>query len=184
MKIYTKTGDSGTTSLIGGRRVAKCDKRIEAYGALDELNAHLGMLVSLTADEDVRVFVEQIQCDLFDIGSYLAADPPGNLCRGVSVIDDGAVRRLEEQIDAMVFSIPEQTCFIIPGGCREATWAHVCRTVCRRAERRMVDCGKDVCLSPQILHYMNRLSDYLFVLARKLNFVAHTAEKKWQSTCK
>lgn len=107
MKIYTKTGDSGTTSLIGGRRVAKCDKRIEAYGALDELNAHLGMLVSLTADEDVRVFVEQIQCDLFDIGSYLAADPPGNLCRGVSVIDDGAVRRLEELIDAMVFSIPE-----------------------------------------------------------------------------
>ena len=84
----------------------------------------------------------------------------------------------------MVFSIPEQTSFIIPGGCREAAWAHVCRTVCRRVERRMVDCGKDVCLSPQILHYMNRLSDYLFVLARKLNFVAHTAEKKWQSTCK
>lgn len=179
MKVYTKGGDDGMTSLIGGRRVPKCDWQIEACGAVDELNAHLGLLAAWLADAGVKAFVEQLQRDLFVVGSYLAADPPGSRhCEG-EIIDEGDVRKLEDEIDRITLQIPPQNSFVLPGGCREAALAHVCRTVCRQAERRIVKLGEVVDISPVILRYMNRLSDYLFILARETNFKVCRIEKKW-----
>lgn len=180
MKIYTKTGDGGTTALIGGARVAKSDLRIETYGTIDELNAQLGLLAAQLDGAADGALIEQIQTDLFVVGSHLATDPQKTEQARRYRLSDASVVRLEQEIDRMVASLPRQTAFLLPGGCLQAAQAHVCRTVCRRAERRMVELQQRQPIQPQVLQYINRLSDYLFVLSRRLNAAAGRAEKMWQ----
>ena len=180
MKIYTKTGDGGTTALIGGARVAKSDLRIETYGTIDELNAQLGLLAAQLDGAADGALIEQIQTDLFVVGSHLATDPQKTEPARRYRLSDASVVRLEQEIDRMVASLPRQTAFLLPGGCLQAAQAPVCRPVCRRADRRMVELQQRQPIQPQVLQYINRLSDYLFVLSRRLNAAAGRAEKMWQ----
>ena len=165
MKIYTKTGDKGMTSLVGGKRVEKDDARVQAYGTLDELQSFVGMLASAT-DE---VQLEDIQRVLFKIGGYLAFEDATS-----AGVTDEMIAQLEQQIDHLSDELPPLRTFIIPGGTMAASICHVCRTVCRRAERRMTTLRRtiDVELDDNAFIYINRLSDYFFLLARKLNMVA------------
>lgn len=165
MKIYTKTGDKGMTSLVGGKRVEKDDARVEAYGTLDELQSFVGMLASAT-DE---VQLEDIQRVLFKIGGYLAYEDATS-----AEVTDEMIAQLEQKIDRLSEELPPLRTFIIPGGTMAASICHVCRTVCRRAERRMTTLRRtiDVELDDNAFIYINRLSDYFFLLARKLNMVA------------
>ena len=177
MNIYTKTGDRGETSLVGGKRVSKCCQRLESYGTLDELNAHIGLLaaeaegMSLPGD-----FIHEVQSNLFTCGAYLASEDGRCECVGAD-----AVSALEEEIDRIEATLPPLKSFILPGGCKAAAEAHVCRTVCRRMERevlRLKDESVDV--DSTLLCYFNRLSDYFFVLARALNREAGKEERAWQ----
>lgn len=179
-KVYTKTGDEGTTSLIGGVRVRKTNPRIEAYGTVDELSAQLGLLASFMKDGDDRNMVIRIQRTLFTVCSYLATDTTKTQLAPSYTVDPREVTILEEEIDHLNGSLPTQTAFIIPGGSHEAALAHVCRTVCRRAERRIFFLGETTKLDANVLQYMNRLSDYLYMLARKLNFIDGVREKIWK----
>ena len=183
-KVYTKTGDEGTTSLIGGVKVKKTNSRIEAYGTVDELSAHLGLLASFMKDGPDKQLVFRIQRNLFTVCSYLATDKTKTQLAPSYTLDPAEVEVLEQEIDSIVAGIPQQTAFILPGGSHEAAIAHVCRTVCRRAERRIFFLSESTELDPEVLQYMNRLSDYLFVLARKLNFVDGVREKTWHKSCK
>lgn len=183
-KVYTKTGDKGMTSLVGGVKVSKTDVRIEAYGTVDELSSQLGLLVSLMKDGAGRDFVQDIQRSLFTLSSYLATDMERTPLAPSFTLDSAEVEKLETEIDRILAEIPQQTSFILPGGSHEAAQAHVCRTVCRRAERRILALNEVSALDPTALQYMNRLSDYLFVLARKLNFIDGVREKTWNKTCK
>lgn len=183
-KVYTKTGDKGMTSLIGGVKVRKTNARIEAYGTVDELSAQLGMLASFMKDGADKNIIYRVQRNLFTVCSYLATDKTKTPLAQSYTLDEGEVGVLEREIDAIMAEIPPQASFILPGGCHEAAIAHVCRTVCRRAERRIFFLGETTELDPEVLQYMNRLSDYLFVLARKLNFIEGIREKTWQKTCK
>ena len=177
MNIYTKTGDRGETSLVGGKRVSKCCQRLESYGTLDELNAHIGLLAAEA--ESMRLpgdFIHKVQSELFTCGAYLASEDGRCNCVGAS-----AVSALEEEINRIEATLPPLKSFILPGGCKAAAEAHVCRTVCRRMERevlRLKDEGVDV--ESALLCYFNRLSDYFFVLARALNREAGKEERAWQ----
>lgn len=184
IKVYTKKGDEGMTSLIGGVKVKKTNSRIEAYGTVDELSAHLGMLVSFMKDGHDKDIIYRTQRNLFTVCSYLATDKTKTPLAPSYTLDGGEVEILEKEIDVITDSIPQQTAFILPGGSHEASIAHVCRTICRRAERRIFFLAETTVLDPEVLQYMNRLSDYLFVLARKLNFVVGVREKIWKNTCK
>ena len=179
-KVYTKRGDSGTTSLVGGYRVSKTNSRIEAYGTVDELSAELGLLASFMKDGDDKTLIIRTQRNLFTVCSNLATDKSKMEVAQSYTLDPSEVALLEEEIDNINSSIPPQESFIVPGGCHEAALAHVCRTVCRRAERRIFFLNESQAVDPEILQYINRLSDYLFVLARKLNFVAGVREKIWK----
>ena len=179
-KVYTKTGDEGMTSLVGGVRVRKTNPRIEAYGTVDELSAQLGLLASFMKDGDDKNMVISIQRTLFTVCSYLATDTAQTKLAPSYTIDPQEVTVLEEEIDQLNGSLPRQTSFIIPGGSHEAALAHVCRTVCRRAERRIFFLGETTKLDGNVLQYINRLSDYLFMLARKLNFNDGVREKIWK----
>ena len=183
-KVYTKTGDDGTTSLIGGLRVKKTNSRIEAYGTVDELSAQLGLLVSFMKDGDDKNLVVRTQRNLFTVFSYLATDTAKTPLAPSYTLDPAETKRLEDAIDAINASIPQQKSFILPGGSHEAAIAHVCRTVCRRAERRIFFLAEGTKIAPEVLQYINRLSDYLFVLARKLNFVDGVREKILDNSCK
>ena len=183
-KVYTKTGDGGTTSLVGGVKVRKTNSRIEAYGTVDELSACLGVLASFMKDGPDKNLIYRIQRNLFTVCSYLATDKTKTQLAPSYTLDAGEIDVLEQEIDSIVAEIPPQTDFILPGGSHEAALAHVCRTVCRRAERRIFFLAETTELDPAVLQYMNRLSDYLFVLARKLNFIDGVREKTWQKTCK
>lgn len=165
-RIYTKTGDQGTTQLPSGQRVDKDDAQVEAVGAIDELNAHIGLLMAGLDDDALLPRLRQVQTMLFNIG--------GNL-----PIDDRLTQELEQDMDRMSATLPPIRDFIYPGGCRAAAQCHVCRTVCRRAERRFVSLDKDRHIDVSKLRFLNRLSDYFFVLARKLNFVCNVTEKTW-----
>ena len=183
-KVYTKTGDEGTTSLIGGVKVRKTNSRIEAYGTVDELSADLGLLASFMKDGPDKNLIYRIQRNLFTVCSYLATDKAKTPLAPSYTLDPAEVAVLEKEIDTIVAGIPQQTAFILPGGSHEAAIAHVCRTVCRRAERRIFFLAESTKLDPEVLQYMNRLSDYLFVLARKLNFVDGVRDKIWDNSCK
>lgn len=179
-KVYTKHGDEGTTDLIGGLRVKKSNSRIEAYGTVDELSANLGLLASYMQDGDDKDLIIRIQRNLFTVCSYLATDTSKTDLAPSFTLDAAETQVLEDEIDAINQNIPAQTTFIIPGGSRIAAIAHVCRTICRRAERRIFFLNETTEQDPSVLHYMNRLSDYLFVLARKLNFIEGVREKIWK----
>lgn len=189
-KVYTKTGDNGTTSLVGGIRIGKADIRLEAYGTVDELNSHLGLLAALLPaddnnlpDSDDRRTIEQTQSILFNVGTHLATDLSQTPLYPSARLPEGATKQLEEEIDRTLSLLPEAQGFILPGGTPAAAQAHVCRTVCRRAERRVVALAAEAEVGPEIQTYLNRLSDYLFVLAKKLNFIAGESEKMWHNPC-
>ncbi len=183
-KVYTRTGDDGTTSIIGGVRVKKTNSRIEAYGTVDELSAQLGLLVSFMKDGEDKDLVVRTQRNLFTLCSYLATDKTKTPLAPSYTLDHAEVGILEKAIDKITAGIPQQKHFILPGGSHEAAIAHVCRTVCRRAERRVFFLAESTRLDPEVLEYLNRLSDYLFVLARKLNFIDGVREKIWDNSCK
>ncbi len=180
MKYYTRRGDEGLTDLYGGQRVSKADARIEAYGALDELNAHLGLLVTLMDDSQERTEVLHIQEMLFAVGALTVSD--GKTLP--ATVDEAEVVRMEASIDRLQAETPPLSSFVLPGGCPAAAQCHVCRTVCRRAERRLVALHNSTFFPEAARHYVNRLSDYLFALALKLNFVTHVTEKKVCISCK
>lgn len=165
-RIYTKTGDQGTTQLPSGQRVYKDDAQVEAVGAIDELNAHIGLLMAGLDDDALLPRLHQVQTMLFNIG-------------GNQPVDDQLTQELEQDMDRMSASLAPIRDFIYPGGCRAAAQCHVCRTVCRRAERRFVSLSKERPIDASKLRFLNRLSDYFFVLARKLNFVCNVTEKTW-----
>lgn len=174
MKIYTRTGDAGQTSIVGGSRLSKDAPRIEAYGTVDELNAHLGLLAAdASTPEPQRNVLFKAQNALFNLGAYLAGTPEVNISP-----DD--VKLLEADIDAMDTLLPPLNSFILPGGCTLASRSHVARTVCRRAERRIVSCSASMTLSPIALTYINRLSDWLFTFSRLANLNAQVHETPWR----
>ncbi len=180
MKYYTRRGDEGMTDLYGGQRVSKTDARIEAYGALDELNAHLGLLVTLMDDSQERAEVLHIQEMLFAVSTLTVSDGK----TAPSTVDKAEVTRIEVAIDRLQAGTPPLSTFVLPGGCTAAAQCHICRTVCRRAERRLIVLDDRQVFPEEARHYVNRLSDYLFALALKLNFVTHVTEKKVRISCK
>jgi cob(I)alamin adenosyltransferase len=180
MKIYTRTGDDGTTGLIGGDRVRKSDKRLACYGTVDELNAAIG-LTAVTAGDVLRAALRPVQEELFVIGSHLAApenDPTAQ--KYLPNLDAAMIDRLEMQIDQADAALPPLKTFILPGGCETAARLHVARTVCRRAERLLVDFSMDRPVSNVILIYLNRLSDWLFIQARLANRDAGVEDVAWK----
>ena len=181
--IYTRTGDKGKTSLVGGTRVSKIHVRLEAYGTVDELNSHLGLLHTyLTAEED-RKTILWIQHKLFSVGSYLATDQTNTTLRIESQIADEDILRLERAIDEADAQLPPLRAFVIPGGSRGAAVCQVCRTVCRRTERRILAMAEEHEVTENVSVFINRLSDYLFVLARKINLLTQTDEIYWDKSC-
>ena len=182
MKIYTKTGDDGTTGLIGGSRVRKSDPRLECYGTIDELNATLG-LAAVVLDGSLKEAVTQVQNDLFVIGSHLATPDAAPATKAaLPSIDEQMVTHLEMQIDAAEAQLPALRNFILPGGTESAARLHVARTICRRAERLLVDFSMDRPVFPIIVTYLNRLSDWLFVHARLANHRSGVADVVWKKT--
>lgn len=179
MKIYTRTGDSGSTGLFGGPRVAKDDARIEAYGTIDELNALLGTARAAGLGAPVDRWVEQVQSELFSIGAELATPDPD--AHHVRLIAPSHIRTLEGWIDEAEAQLPELRQFILPDGTAAATHVHTARAVCRRAERRLVTLMRhETKISDAPLIYLNRLSDLLFVLARLVNHQAGAPETPWK----
>lgn len=178
-KIYTKTGDDGTTGLVGGSRVKKTDIRLEAYGTVDELNAALGVLRSLAIGESEKQIVLRIQHKLFNIGSRLASDEKGEAFTAGLAITDADIELLEKAIDGYESSLPELKNFIIPGGDPASAQCHVARTVCRRAERRVLEFAGNLPNHLNTIKYLNRLSDFLFVLSRKLAYENGAEETAW-----
>jgi cob(I)alamin adenosyltransferase len=183
-KVYTRTGDKGTTSLVGGVRIEKSSVRLEAYGTIDELSSHLGLLVSLLDDGEDRQTLLRIQKNLFNVCTHLATDQSQTPLYPSARLPENEVAFMEQQIDAINALLPEAQGFILPGGCQAAAQAHVCRTVCRRAERRIAALAATAVVGEEILQYVNRLSDYLFVLAKKINFNKGVNEILWQNACK
>ena len=181
--IYTGTGDKGTTSLVGGQRVSKAHQRIESYGTVDELNSFIGLLITALDDQKDRDFLLFIQHKLFTIGSYLATDQEQTELRVESMIFPETITRMEKEIDRIDSDLPKMRNFVLPGGTRSASLAHVCRTVCRRAERQIYRLAETIPVEEPVLIFMNRLSDYLFVFARKECILANGEEIIWDNTC-
>lgn len=185
MKIYTKTGDAGTTALFGGSRVPKHSMRIESYGTVDELNSHIGLVRSQEIDDHTKEILIQIQNKLFTIGSTLATDPKKAVLRSgkerlkIEKVNEQSILLLEEEMDAMNASLPDLTHFILPGGNDAVSYCHIARTVCRRAERRATMLNEAEPIDSLVIKYLNRLSDYLFVLARKLSNDMDAEEIQW-----
>ena len=191
MKIYTKTGDNGKTSLCDGSRLPKDDMRIEAYGTLDELNANIGLLIAMLQsdtpkespvhDNKLTERLEEIQAELFVIGTELAYIE----CKVKTIVTTKEmIKKIEGDIDLMASQLPTHHHFILPGGTLSAAQSHVCRTVCRRAERRIVTLSQMTKYPAEILEFVNRLSDYLFILSRYLNNNSEKGEKTWENTCR
>lgn len=180
MKIYTKTGDEGKTGLIGGTRVLKNDVRIEAYGTVDELNSFIGLLASYENLSTEKEFLQKIQHRLFAIGSHLATDLSKVSLDVASIIKDSDISDIEIEIDRLNEKLPELMAFILPGGSTEGGICHVCRTVSRRAERRILDLYEDYSVDKQIVMYVNRLSDYFFVLSRFITIKKGCEEILWK----
>lgn len=179
-KIYTKTGDDGTSGLIGGTRVKKSDNRLEAYGTVDELNSWIGVLKSEFIDKNCTSTLDMIQNKLFIIGSKLATDYERNPQTTISLpCNENDIEQLEKEIDRMQQQLIPLQNFILPGGNQQAAFAHIARTVCRRAERRISSLEINITHINRILIFVNRLSDYLFVLARYINHIRGIEETKW-----
>lgn len=179
MKIYTKKGDSGATSLIGGTRVAKHDLRIASYGTIDELNSYLGVVRDAAGMDEVTEQLIEIQDRLFTIGSSLASDPERSKM-AIPDLRESDVQLLEQWMDEMDAKLPELKAFILPGGHLAVSHSHVARTICRRAERLVTELQGQSFVDPLVLTYLNRLSDYLFVTARLLGQELGAVETPWK----
>jgi cob(I)alamin adenosyltransferase len=179
VKIYTKTGDAGETGLFGGPRVQKSDSRVEAYGEIDELNAALGATRALVEDPEIDAQLARVQEELFCVGAELATPHEAKARSAIPPMDAAWTARLEGAMDAWDAELPVLTRFVLPGGTRTAASLHLARTVCRRAERRVVALAAAAELDPLVLAYLNRLSDFLFVAARLANHRARKEEPVW-----
>jgi len=181
MKIYTKTGDKGSTSLFGGKRVQKHHLLVEAYGTVDELNAHLGLLRDNVEDSNTKAILISIQNVLFEIGAHLASDSENDKKSQSKIpeIKKSSIELLEHKIDEINEALNPMTHFILPGGHTVVSFCHIARTVCRRAERRVCQASDNQSVNSTIITYLNRLSDFLFVLARKLSHDLKIEEIKW-----
>lgn len=179
MKIYTKKGDSGMTGLIGGTRVPKSSLRIEAYGTVDELNSHIGLIRDQEIQEIYKEQLIEIQDRLFTIGSGLASDPEKSSMK-IPDLHEADILALEKWMDEMDEQLPEMKSFILPGGHTTVSYTHIARCVCRRAERIIVDLAKGEFVAEKVTKYINRLSDYLFVLSRKLGQDLNAKEQPWK----
>lgn len=179
MKVYTRTGDTGNTSLIGGKRVSKTCQRIESYGTIDELNSQVGLLLTYINTTTDRNNLISIQNCLFVIGAQLATDNDSPKTPSTSITADD-IATLEKNIDLASENLPKWKGFTLPGGCRAAAIAHICRTICRRAERQIIAMNETESVEEQIICYINRLSDYFYVLALRLNFLEGEEEILWQ----
>lgn len=180
MKIYTRTGDQGETTLLGGARVPKAHLRIETYGTVDELNSALGLVRSFRLDDGIDALLDRVQSELLQLGADLAT-PLGVEVKGVVRIADGQVGALEREIDGFDSELPALRQFILPGGTPAGAALHLARTICRRAERLTVQCATQEDCNPTALRYLNRLSDWLFTLARLVNHRAGRAEPLWRA---
>ncbi len=186
MKIYTKTGDQGETSLFGGTRVRKSSIRIDAYGTVDELNSHLGLIRDQITDKDLKNVLITIQNKLFTMGAMLATpEDKQKLKNGtdrlkIEKIQQEEIKFLEEEMDKMNAVLKPMTHFILPGGHTTVSFCHIARCVCRRAERITVELADQETINPEVVIYLNRLSDYLFVLARKLSMDNKVEEIPWK----
>ncbi|MGP1420155.1 MAG: cob(I)yrinic acid a,c-diamide adenosyltransferase [Tannerella sp.] len=181
--IYTGGGDKGTTSLVGGVRVPKTHPRLEAYGTIDELNSQIGLLIAETDDQQTADLLRFVQHKLFTVGSYLATDMTQTDLRIQSNVTLESIRRLEEAIDRYDTQLPRMRGFVLPGGNRTSALAHVCRTVCRRAERRIYRLTESATVEEPVLIFMNRLSDLLFVIGRNECVRKNNDEILWDSAC-
>jgi len=185
MKIYTKTGDQGQTSLCRGERISKDSPRIEACGEVDELNSWIGWARAENSDRQVEAWLEQIQRDLFIIGADLASPRDNNDKEdGTTQLTENSITLIEQAIDQMEAQLPPLKKFILPGGCEPAARLHLARTVCRRAERATVRLAKQETVNPLVLVYLNRLSDFLFVLARYVNRIQGVSDQLWKNNDK
>jgi cob(I)alamin adenosyltransferase len=180
MKIYTKSGDKGSTSLLGGTRVSKDDLRIHAYGTVDELNSYIGLLRDQEVNSGRKAVLKEIQDRLFTLGSSLAADPSKSSVKKPD-LHASDIEVLEKEIDNIEAGLPELKNFILPGGHTSVSFCHIARCVCRRAERYTVSLDHKSPVDPLIIMYLNRLSDYLFVLARKMAHELNADEILWKS---
>jgi len=182
LKIYTKTGDAGTTSLIGGTKVPKSHIRIESYGTVDELNSFIGYSNDLIQDEHSNMMLKEIQDRLFTIGSSLACDPEKEPQMKIPDLKETDVKLLESEIDKMNEALPPMKSFLLPGGHPAVSSLHVCRCVCRRTERICVFMLEEsIYIDPLVIKYLNRLSDYLFVLSRYVGHIMQVAEVPWKA---
>jgi cob(I)alamin adenosyltransferase len=185
MKIYTKTGDKGTTALFGGTRVPKHHIRIESYGTVDELNSHIGLIRDQDINPHYKAILIQVQDRLFTVGAILATDPEKAVLKSgkerlnIPKISEDDILKLEHEMDTMNEALPPMTNFVLPGGHQTVSFCHISRCVCRRAERLASALNDSEPFQPETLKYLNRLSDYLFVLARKLSFDLQAEEVKW-----
>ncbi|MDQ3393018.1 MAG: cob(I)yrinic acid a,c-diamide adenosyltransferase [Bacteroidota bacterium] len=180
MKIYTKTGDKGITSLLGGARVLKSDERINAYGTIDELNSYLGLLGDQEINSGRKAQLKEIQDRLFTIGSHLAADP--SKAHGkLPDLREEDIQMLEQEMDLMNETLPEMRSFILPGGHQSVSFCHIARCVCRRAERLVVQLHEKQPVEAIIIIYLNRLSDYLFILSRSMALALNAEEVPWKA---
>lgn len=178
MKVYTKTGDKGETSLFGGKRVPKYNMRIEAYGTVDELNSWIGLIRDQDIDSSYIKVLLEVQDRLFTLGAELAADPDKPKLKKPDLLDSDIIF-LESEMDKMDESLPPMTHFVLPGGHNTVSYCHIARCVCRRAERLSVELSTHEDIDEFIVRYLNRLSDYLFVLSRKLTLDLNAEEKPW-----
>ena len=185
MKIYTKTGDKGTTALFGGTRVKKYNLRIESYGTVDELNSYIGLIKDQNIDENSTNALLSVQNELFTLGAMLATPPEKETLKSgkerlnIPKVNLTSIEFLEQEIDKMDAELPQMTHFILPGGHQAVSFCHIARCVCRRAERLCVELNDNEPINQDILIYLNRLSDYLFTLARKLTLDLKVEEIKW-----
>lgn len=179
MKIYTKTGDQGTTSLFGGKRVSKADLRIDTYGTVDELNSYLGLLRDQEVNHKRKEFLVEVQDRLFTIGSILATEP-GNTKVKIPHLQESDIEILEREIDAMDVILPPMRFFVLPGGHTAVSFCHIARTVCRRAERLTIALNATEAIDGLVIKYLNRLSDYLFMLSRMMTQELQVEETPWK----
>ncbi len=179
MKIYTKTGDEGTTALFGGKRVSKADLRIDTYGTVDELNSYIGLVRDQPVNQNRKAILIEVQDRLFTIGSILATEP-GNTKVKIPALAPSDITQLEQEIDAMDKQLPPMKFFVLPGGHPSVSFGHVARTVCRRAERLTIALDQHEKVDPLVIQYLNRLSDYLFVLCRSMAHELQIEETPWK----
>lgn len=179
MKIYTKTGDKGTTALFGGKRVSKADLRIDTYGTIDELNSWIGMVRDLEVNQKRKDILVEIQDRLFTVGSILATEP-GNTKVKIPSLTEADILFLEKEIDAMDAALPPMRFFVLPGGHTAISHCHVARTVCRRSERLIIALHAQETVPDEVIKYINRLSDYLFVLSRMVAHELNAEETPWK----